>query len=117
MPISYVFPLHPLSYRKFHSIVPLCWKFHSSPRPFAFCLSIGYFLSDSEVLALPKCRSFIYAMEPTERKRVLLTVEQKFQIASRNEAGETLTKLSKEFGVGVSAVGYMRRDSEKIKRF
>ncbi|GBN06153.1 hypothetical protein AVEN_5858-1 [Araneus ventricosus] len=45
-----------------------------------FCLSIGYFLSDSEALALPKCRTFIYAMGPTTRKRVLLTLEQKFQI-------------------------------------
>ncbi|GBL98682.1 hypothetical protein AVEN_19725-1 [Araneus ventricosus] len=78
---------------------------------------IGYFLSDSEVLALPKCRSFIYAMEPTERKRVLLTVEQKFQIASRIEAGETLTKLSKEFDVGDLTFGDMRRDSEKMKIF
>ncbi|GBL86841.1 hypothetical protein AVEN_96067-1 [Araneus ventricosus] len=51
------------------------------------CLCIGYFLSDSEALALSKCRTFIYAMEPTERKCVLLTEEQKFQIVSRIEAG------------------------------
>ncbi|GBM54374.1 hypothetical protein AVEN_115710-1 [Araneus ventricosus] len=76
MPISYLFLPHP----------PSCRKFHSSPRPSVFCLSIGYFLSDSEALALPKCRTFIYAMEPTERKRVLLTVEQSFQIVSRIEA-------------------------------
>ncbi|GBL78701.1 hypothetical protein AVEN_65265-1 [Araneus ventricosus] len=50
---------------------------------------------------------------PTKRKRVLLTVEQKFQIVSRIEAVESLTKLSKKFGVGVSAVGDTRRDSEK----
>ncbi|GBN77752.1 hypothetical protein AVEN_153664-1 [Araneus ventricosus] len=56
-------------------------------------------------------------MEPTKRKRVLLTAEQKFQIVSRIEAGETLTKLSKEFGVGVSTIGDMRRGSEKIKKF
>ncbi|GBM45749.1 hypothetical protein AVEN_242792-1 [Araneus ventricosus] len=80
------------------------------------CLSVGYFLSDSEALALPKCRTLIYAMKPTKRKRVFLTVEQKFQIVSRIEAGETLTKWSKEFGVGVSTVGDMRRDSEKIKK-
>ncbi|GBN08648.1 hypothetical protein AVEN_20923-1 [Araneus ventricosus] len=43
------------------------------------------------------------------------TVEQKFQIVNRIEAGETLAKLSKEFGV--STVGDMRRDSEKIKKF
>ncbi|GBN31522.1 Tigger transposable element-derived protein 2 [Araneus ventricosus] len=55
-------------------------------------------------------------MEPTKRKLVLFTVEQKFQIVSRIEAGETLTKLTKEFGVGASAVGDMRRDSEKIKK-
>ncbi|GBL70281.1 hypothetical protein AVEN_98471-1, partial [Araneus ventricosus] len=29
-------------------------------------LSIGYFLSDSEALALPKCRAFIYAMDNSE---------------------------------------------------
>ncbi|GBN68321.1 hypothetical protein AVEN_219960-1 [Araneus ventricosus] len=87
MPMSYLFLPHPPSCRKFHSIVPLCPKFHSSPRPSAFCLSIGYFLSDSEALALPKCRTFIYAMKPTKRKLVLLTVEQKFQIVSRIEAG------------------------------
>ncbi|GBM68705.1 hypothetical protein AVEN_179375-1 [Araneus ventricosus] len=56
-------------------------------------------------------------MEPTKRKRVLLTVEQKFQIVTRIEGFETLTKLSKEFGVGVSKVRDMRRDSEKIKKF
>ncbi|GBN10538.1 hypothetical protein AVEN_182671-1 [Araneus ventricosus] len=44
-------------------------------------------------------------------KRVLLTVEQKFQIVSRIEASETFTKLSKEFGVGVSTIGDMRRQS------
>ncbi|GBN50826.1 hypothetical protein AVEN_78399-1 [Araneus ventricosus] len=114
MPISYLFlPLIPPSCRKFHSIVILCRKFHSSPRLSAFCLSIGNFLSDSEALALPKCRTFIYAMEPSKRKRVLLTVEQKFQIVNRIEAGEILTKLSKEFGVGKSTAGDMRRDSEK----
>ncbi|GBM42750.1 hypothetical protein AVEN_81576-1 [Araneus ventricosus] len=90
MRTSYLFLPHP----------PSCRKFQSSPRPSTFCLSIGYFLSDSEALALPKCRTFIFVMEPNERKRVLLTVEQKFQIASRIEAGETLTKLPKEFGVG-----------------
>ncbi|GBM33700.1 hypothetical protein AVEN_54828-1 [Araneus ventricosus] len=109
MPKSYLFlPRLSPSCRKLHSIVPLCRKFHSSPRPSAFYLSIGYFLSDSEALALPKCRTFIYAMEPTKRKRVLLTVEQKFQIVNRIEAGETLAKLSEEFGVGVSTVGDMR---------
>ncbi|GBN65222.1 hypothetical protein AVEN_145651-1 [Araneus ventricosus] len=59
-------------------------------------------------------------MEPTKSNRVLLTVVQKFQIVrreSRIEAGETLTKLSKEFGVGASTVEDMRRDSEKIKKF
>ncbi|GBM55776.1 hypothetical protein AVEN_85233-1 [Araneus ventricosus] len=56
-------------------------------------------------------------MEPSKRKRVLLTEEQKFQIVSRIETGETVTILSKEFGVGVSAVENMRRDSEKIKEF
>ncbi|GBM73696.1 hypothetical protein AVEN_177744-1 [Araneus ventricosus] len=56
-------------------------------------------------------------MLPTERKRVLLTVEQKFQIVSRIEVGEILTKLSKEFGVGISTVGDRRRDSEKVKKF
>ncbi|GBL96516.1 hypothetical protein AVEN_229956-1 [Araneus ventricosus] len=96
-------PPHPPYCRKLLSIVPLCRKFHSSPRPSAFYLSIGYFLSDSEALALPKCRTFIYAMEPTKRKRVLLTVEQKFQIVSRIEAGNTLTKLSKEFGIWSAA--------------
>ncbi|GBN52668.1 hypothetical protein AVEN_70271-1 [Araneus ventricosus] len=30
------------------------------------------------------------------------------------EVGESLTKLSKEFGVGISTVGDARRDSEKI---
>ncbi|GBN20000.1 hypothetical protein AVEN_72230-1 [Araneus ventricosus] len=54
-----------------------------------------YFLSESEALALPKCRTVIYAMEPTKRKRILLTVEQKFQIVSRIEAGETLTNRRK----------------------
>ncbi|GBN51694.1 hypothetical protein AVEN_227786-1, partial [Araneus ventricosus] len=97
--------------------------FHCRPLPEipfvskTICLSIGYFLSDSEALALPKCRTFIYAMEPTKRKRVLLTVEQKFQIVTRIEGFETLTKLSKEFGVGVSTVRDMRCDSEKIKKF
>ncbi|GBL99755.1 hypothetical protein AVEN_249780-1 [Araneus ventricosus] len=81
------------------------------------CLSIDYFLSDSEALALLKCRTFIYAMEPTKRKRVLLTVEQKFKIVTRIEACETRTQLSKEFGAGVSTVDNMRRDSEKIKKF
>ncbi|GBO32931.1 hypothetical protein AVEN_6334-1 [Araneus ventricosus] len=38
-------------------------------------------------------------------KCVLLKVEQKFQIVSRIEAGETLAKLSKEFGVEVLIVG------------
>ncbi|GBM11799.1 hypothetical protein AVEN_22926-1 [Araneus ventricosus] len=56
-------------------------------------------------------------MEPTKRKRVLLTVEHKFQIVSRIEADETLTKLSKEFGVGVSTVRDTRHDSENIKKF
>ncbi|GBN68230.1 Jerky -like [Araneus ventricosus] len=56
-------------------------------------------------------------MEPTKQKHVLLIVEEKFQIVSRIEAGETLTKLLKEFGVGVSTVGDMRLDSEKIKKF
>ncbi|GBN83351.1 hypothetical protein AVEN_42481-1 [Araneus ventricosus] len=54
-----------------------------------------YFLSESEALTLPKCRTVIYAMEPTKRKRILLTVEQKFQIVSRIEAGETLTNRRK----------------------
>ncbi|GBM58184.1 hypothetical protein AVEN_163947-1 [Araneus ventricosus] len=80
------------SYRKFHSIVPLFRKFYSSPRPSAFCLSIGYFLSDSEALALAKCGTLIYAMESTKRKRVLLTAEQKSQIVSRIEAGETCSR-------------------------
>ncbi|GBO30081.1 hypothetical protein AVEN_3113-1 [Araneus ventricosus] len=102
---------------KFQSVVPLCRKFHSYPRQSAFCLSIGYFLSDSEALALPKCRTFIYAMKPTKRKRVLFTVEQKFQIVSKTKAGEISTKLSKEFGFGVSRVGDVRRDSENIKKF
>ncbi|GBN78461.1 hypothetical protein AVEN_56300-1 [Araneus ventricosus] len=94
------------SCRKFHSIVPLCRKFHSSPRPSAFLLVT---LSKSEALALPKCRTFIYAMEPTKQEHVLLIVEEKFLIVSRIEAGETLTKLLKEFGVGVSTVGYETR--------
>ncbi|GBN97257.1 hypothetical protein AVEN_270912-1 [Araneus ventricosus] len=114
MPISYLF----LSPSPFLSEIP----FYCSPLreiPFlskTICLSIVYFLSDSEALALPKCRTIIYAMEPTKRKHVLFTVEQKFQIVSRIEAGETLTK-SKEFGVGVSRVGNMRRDSENAKKF
>ncbi|GBM19133.1 hypothetical protein AVEN_135614-1 [Araneus ventricosus] len=54
-------------------------------------------------------------MEPTKRKRVLLTVEQKFQIVSRIEAEVTLIKLSKELLILVSRVGDMRRDSEKKK--
>ncbi|GBM98563.1 hypothetical protein AVEN_15274-1 [Araneus ventricosus] len=73
-------------------------------------------LSDSEALALPKFRTFIYAMKPTKRKRVSLTVEQKFQIVSIIEVGETLKKLSKEVGVGVSTAGDMRRDSEKNQK-
>ncbi|GBN81866.1 hypothetical protein AVEN_231475-1 [Araneus ventricosus] len=105
------------SCRKFHSIVPLCRKFHSSPRPSAFCLSTGYFLYVLEALTLLKYRKLIYPMEPTKRKLVFLTVEQKFQIVSRIEAGTTLTKLLKEFGVGLSTVGDMRSDSEKNKRF
>ncbi|GBO00551.1 hypothetical protein AVEN_22824-1 [Araneus ventricosus] len=52
-------------------------------------------------------------MEPSNRKLVFLSVEQKFKIVSRIGAGETFTKLSKEFGVGVSTVGERRRDSEK----
>ncbi|GBM72739.1 hypothetical protein AVEN_67705-1 [Araneus ventricosus] len=101
-----------------HSVAPFAansirLQDHLSP----FCLSIGYFLSDSEALALPKCRTFIHAMEPTKRKRVKNRREQKFQIVRRNETGETLTKLSKEFGVGVSIVGDMRRDFEKIRKF
>ncbi|GBM57437.1 hypothetical protein AVEN_24210-1 [Araneus ventricosus] len=86
MPISYLFlPPSPLM-SEIPFYCPLCRKFHSSPRLFAFCLSIGYFLSDSEALTLPKSRTFIYAMEATKRKRVLLTVEQKFQIVSRIES-------------------------------
>ncbi|GBM10440.1 hypothetical protein AVEN_263353-1 [Araneus ventricosus] len=116
MPISYLFFPQPAAGGEVHSIVP-----PPLPEiPFVSktnCLSIGYFLSDSEALALPKCRTFIYALEPTKRKRVLLIVEQKFQIVSRIEAGESLTKLSKEFGVGISTVGDIRRDSEKIKKF
>ncbi|GBL72760.1 hypothetical protein AVEN_127983-1 [Araneus ventricosus] len=114
MPISYLF-LPPSSLL---SEIP----FYCPPLPEipfvskTICLSIGYFLSDSEALALPKCRTFIYAMEPRKRKRVLLTVEQKFQIVSRIEAGETLTKVSKEFCTGVSRVGDMRRDFEKNKK-
>ncbi|GBO24915.1 hypothetical protein AVEN_173327-1 [Araneus ventricosus] len=55
-------------------------------------------------------------MEPkiidgAKRKCVLLTVEQKFQIIRRIGTGETLTKLSKEFDVGVSTVGDMRLQS------
>ncbi|GBM77348.1 hypothetical protein AVEN_52718-1 [Araneus ventricosus] len=63
MPISYFFlPPSPLL-----SEIP----FYCPPLPEipilckTICLSIGYFLSDSEALALPKCRTFIYAMEPT----------------------------------------------------
>ncbi|GBL54694.1 hypothetical protein AVEN_151396-1 [Araneus ventricosus] len=113
MPISYLFlpPCPLLSEIPFYFPplleIPLVSK--------TICLSIGYFLSDSEALAFPKSRTFIYAMAH-KRKRVLLTVEQKFQIVIRIEAGETLTKSSKDFGVGVSTVGDMRRDSEKIKK-
>ncbi|GBN90846.1 hypothetical protein AVEN_91351-1 [Araneus ventricosus] len=93
MPISYLF----LSPSSFLSEIP----FYCSPLPEipflskTTCLSIVYFLSDSEALALPKCRTIIYAMEPTKGKRVLLTIEQKFQIVSRIEAGETLTNCQK----------------------
>ncbi|GBM45555.1 hypothetical protein AVEN_152590-1 [Araneus ventricosus] len=87
MPISYLLLSHPPSCRKFQSIVPPLPEI-----PFVsktICLPIGYFLSNSEALALPKCRTFIYAMKPTKRKRVLLKVEQEFQIVSRIEADET----------------------------
>ncbi|GBN08811.1 hypothetical protein AVEN_261077-1 [Araneus ventricosus] len=63
MPISYLFlPPSPLL-----SEIPL--NYPPLPEiPFVsrtICLSIGYILSDSEALALPKCRTFIYTMEPT----------------------------------------------------
>ncbi|GBO04931.1 hypothetical protein AVEN_168836-1 [Araneus ventricosus] len=101
-------PIKPFSDRSGHgyggkrrrSVLPFCWLL------FVRLRSVGF----------TKYRTFIYAMKPTERKCVSLTVEQKFQIVSRIEVGETLTKLSKEFGVGVSTVADRRRDSEKIKK-
>lgn len=56
-------------------------------------------------------------MTSTKRKRVLLTMNEKLQIVNRLEAGETITKLAKEFGIGVSTVGDMKRNAEKIKKF
>ncbi|GBL72290.1 hypothetical protein AVEN_115248-1 [Araneus ventricosus] len=112
MPISYLFlPPSPFC-RKFYSIVPLCRKSHSSPRPSAFLWATFY----------PTQKRWLYQnvvgfTKTTKRKCVLSTVEQKFQIVSRIEAYKTSTKLPKEFGVGISTVGDMRRDSEKIKRF
>ncbi|GBM40229.1 Jerky -like [Araneus ventricosus] len=84
---------------------PDCRKFHPIVQQISFvsktiCLSIGYLLSDSETLVLQKCRIFIYVMEPTKRKRVLLTVAHKFQIMSRIEVALNFnSKLggSKEF--------------------
>ncbi|GBM71474.1 hypothetical protein AVEN_65375-1 [Araneus ventricosus] len=113
MPIFYLFlpPSHLLLEIPFYCLplqeIPFISK--------TICLSIDYLLFNLEALDLPKCRTFIYAMEPTKQKHVLLTVEQKSQTVSRIEADETLTKLSKEFGVGVSTVGDTRRDSEKVK--
>ncbi|GBN72848.1 hypothetical protein AVEN_72701-1 [Araneus ventricosus] len=59
MLISYLFLSPSPLLSETPSIVP-----HSSPRPSAFCLSIGYVLSDSEALALPKCRTFIMPWSP-----------------------------------------------------
>ncbi|GBM57439.1 hypothetical protein AVEN_24211-1 [Araneus ventricosus] len=84
MPILYLFLPPSPSCRKFHSIVP-CRKFHSSQD---ICLLPSTWLLSAPTVkrTLPKSRTFIYAMEATKRKRVLLAVEQKFQIVSRIEA-------------------------------
>lgn len=44
-------------------------------------------------------------------------MDQRLQIANIIEAGEPLTKLTIEFGVGVTTAGDMRRNTEKIKKF
>ncbi|GBM70235.1 hypothetical protein AVEN_147157-1 [Araneus ventricosus] len=115
MPLSYLFIPHLQSLLEIPFYCPPLPEIQFIPK--TICLSIGYLLSYSEALALPKCRTFTYAMEPTKRERVLLTVQQKFQIVSRIEEGDTLIRLSTVFGVGVSTVGYMRRDSAKTKMF
>ncbi|GBM62135.1 Tigger transposable element-derived protein 2, partial [Araneus ventricosus] len=101
MPISYLTPIPFLTEIPFYypplPEIPIVSK--------TICLSIGYFLPDSEALAIPKCRTFIYAMDPTKRKRVLLTVKHKFQIVSRIEAGE---KLSSDIEVGNSFIAELQ---------
>ncbi|GBM75743.1 hypothetical protein AVEN_62815-1 [Araneus ventricosus] len=91
MPISYLFLCPPLL-----SEIP----FYCPPLqeiPFVsktICLSVGYFLSDSEALALPNCRTFIYAMEPTKQKCVLLKAPYLEKGDQSNDSGSvTVTEL------------------------
>ncbi|XP_054720160.1 jerky protein homolog-like [Uloborus diversus] len=55
-------------------------------------------------------------MASIKRKRIVLTIQEKYDIVTRLESGEAVTKLAKEFHVGVSTVSEMKRNSEKIKK-
>ncbi|GBN79883.1 hypothetical protein AVEN_77779-1 [Araneus ventricosus] len=97
------------SCRKFHSIVPLCRKFHSSPRPSAFLLAT--FCPTQKRWLYRIVEHSVMPWDPINEYAFCYQWNRSSKLVRRIEAGETLTNLSTEFGVGVSTVRDMRRQS------
>ena len=52
-----------------------------------------------------------------KRKRAVLSLECKLTILDRLKAGATQEKLSHEYGIGRSTVGYIKKNEDKIRSF
>ena len=56
-------------------------------------------------------------MATNQRKRTVLSVDQKFEICKRLKKGATITSLSKELNIGKLMICDIKRNEEKLVTF
>ncbi len=60
---------------------------------------------------------FVMGQPPAKRARKVISLSDKLRILERLEAGETASKLAKEYGIGNSTLTDIKKAKEKIRRF